>query len=156
MNKLIIRHFTPSADSGVKCAPCEETSRYLHSMMESLAPKLAGLDIQLALQSLEVHTVTEANCGKLNYVSFLGPELGIEAERSIEEILDASISFERCEGCSLPDGTPFSVRTLNTGGSSFQALPPGVLSDALIRVVFSSLGSCGKGDCASCAGCGGE
>jgi hypothetical protein len=123
-------------------------------MMESLAPKLANLDIQLVLQSLEIHEITEANCGKLNYVSFFAPELGLEIERPIEEVLNAGVSFEPCDHCSLADGTPFEMRTLKTEGSSFGALPPGILSDALIRVVFSTMGSCGKGGCASCAGCG--
>ena len=154
MNRLIIRHFIPAADSGVRCVPCEETSGYLQSMMESLAPKLANLDIQLVLQSLEIHEITEANCGKLNYVSFFAPELGLEIERPIEEVLNAGVSFEPCDHCSLADGTPFEMRTLKTEGSSFGALPPGILSDALIRVVFSTMDSCGKGGCASCAGCG--
>ena len=48
MNRLIIRHFIPAADSGVRCVPCEETSGYLQSMMESLAPKLVNLDISRA------------------------------------------------------------------------------------------------------------
>lgn len=154
MSKLIIRHFTPAADSGVRCIPCEETSAYLQSMMENLAPKLANLDIQLVLQSLEMHEITQVNCGKLNAISFFGPELGIEMERPLEEILSAAISFESCEGCSLADGSPFAMRTIKTDGASIQTLPPGVLSDALIRVVFSSMSSCGSGSCASCAGCG--
>ena len=154
MNKLIIRHFTPAADSGVRCVPCEETSGYLQSMMESLAPKLVNLDIQLVLQSLEVHEVTEANCGKLNYISFFAPELGLEAERPIEEILNAIVSFESCEDCSLANGTPFEIRTLTIEGTAFHTLPPGVLSDALIRIVFSSMSNCEGGDCTSCGGCG--
>ncbi len=154
MNSLIIRHIIPADDSGTECEPCRETSNYLHSMLEGLAPKLAGLDIQLSLQNLEVHTVSDANCGKLNYISFFGPELGLHAEQPIEEVLGASISFERCDGCKLPDGAPFEMRTLKTQEGAFQTIPPGVLSDALIRVVFSSLGSCGKGSCATCAGCG--
>ena len=149
MSTLIIRHYTPAADSGVHCVPCEETSAYLRSMMENLAPKLANLDIQLAFQSLEVHKVTEANCGKLNAVSFFSPELGLAMDRPIEDILNAAVSFERCEGCSLADGTPFAMRTLKTEGTSFHTIPPGILTDALIRVVFSSMSSCGSGDCAS-------
>ena len=74
---------------------------YLHSMMESLAPKLAQHGHSTRPAEHEVHTVTEANCGKLSTRVIHGPELGIEAERSIGDT-DASISFERCEGVPCP------------------------------------------------------
>ncbi len=156
MSSLIIRHFIPAPDSGVLCPPCDETSGYLQSILEGLAPKLLNLDIQLVLQNVEIHEITEANCGKLNYISFFGPELGLAAERSIEDVLSSPVSFERCEGCALADGTSFAARTLKIEGTSYSALPPGVLTDALIRVVFSTMGSCEGGECSSCSGCSGH
>jgi len=154
MNKLYIRHYIPAPDSGVSCAPCGDTNRVLQSMIEQLSPKLTALDIQPVLQVMEVHTVTERNAGKLNYISFFGPEAGIPEERSIEDVLDAPMSYGDCEGCTLADGTPFQSRVLEIDGRSFHALPPGVLTDALIRVVFSALGNCSGGSCDTCAGCG--
>ena len=154
MNKLFIRQYVPAEDSGASCAPCAETNRYLLSMIENLSPKLANLDIQPVLQLMEIHTVTERNAGKLNYVSFFAPETGISEEKSIEEVLGVPVSYEECEGCLLPEGTSFKTRTLGIEGREYQALPPGVLTDALIRVVFSTLGGCAEGSCEHCAGCG--
>jgi len=154
MNKLFIRQYVPAEDSGASCAPCAETNRYLLSMIENLSPKLANLDIQPVLQLMEIHTVTERNAGKLNYVSFFAPETGIPEEKSIEEVLGVPVRYEECEGCHLPDSTPFKTRTLEIEGREYQALPPGVLTDALIRVVFSTLGGCAGGSCENCAGCG--
>lgn len=154
MNKLFIRQYVPSGDSGASCAPCAETNSYLVSMIENLSPKLANLNIQPVLQVMEIHAITERNAGKLNYISFFSPEMGIPEEKSIEEVLGVPVSYEGCEGCLLPDGTPFKTRTLGVEGREYQALPPGVLTDGLIRVVFSSLGGCSGGSCDSCAGCG--
>ena len=154
MNRLFIRHYIPAPDSGVSCVPCAETNRILLSMIEQLSPKLANLDIQPVLQVMEIHTVTERNAGKLNYVSFFAPETGISEEKSIEEVLGVPVSYEECEGCLLPEGISFKARTLEIEGREYQALPPGVLTDALIRVVFSTLGGCAGGSCENCAGCG--
>ncbi|MBL3538469.1 DUF2703 domain-containing protein [Aminivibrio sp.] len=153
MNKLIIRQYVPSGDSGASCAPCEETKTHLLSVIENLSPKLANLNIQPDLQVMEIHTITERNAGKLNFISFFSPETGIPEEKSIEEVLGVPVSYEMCEGCLLPDGTSFKTRTLGIEGREYQALPPGVLTDALIRVVFSTFESCGGGSCDTCAGC---
>ena len=154
MNTLYVRHYLPAADSGASCEACGRTSEFLQSMVRDLSPKLANLNIRLVLQNLEMHQVTEANCGKLNYVSFFAPEMGLSDERSLETILGAPVSFEDCEGCSLPDGKPFPARTLSVDGHQSQAIPPGMLTDALIRVVFSAMGGCSGSGCASCKGCG--
>ncbi|GAB1485590.1 hypothetical protein MASR2M79_06370 [Aminivibrio sp.] len=50
---------------------------------------------------------------------------------------------------------PFPVRTLEIEGEPCRALSSGVLTDALIRVVFSVLGDCSAaGGCETCSGCG--
>jgi hypothetical protein len=102
MNKLFIRQYVPAEDSGASCAPCAETNRYLLSMIENLSPKLANLDIQPVLQLMEIHTVTDRNAGKLNYVTFFAPETGIPEEKSIEEVLGVPVRYEECEGCHTP------------------------------------------------------
>lgn len=154
MNQLFIRHYIPAPQSGTLCTPCDETSRYLQSMVQELSPKLVNLNIQMVLQNMEIHEITERNAGKLNYISFLAPELGLVAEKSIEEVLHAPVSYEECAGCTLADGAAFQGRTLGVNGKSFQVLPPDILTDALIRVVFSTMGGCSDGSCNSCAGCG--
>ena len=155
MNTLHIRHYVPAPGSGAVCPPCDETNKRLQALIEELSPKLANLDVTLSLQTLEISAITQKNSGKLNYVSFYAPQMGLRDERSIEAILEAPISYTRCEGCILPGGEPFSVRTLEIEGDSFQALPQGVLTDALIRVVFSTMGDCAStGGCETCTGCG--
>ncbi len=154
MNRLFIRHYIPAPDSGVSCVPCAETNRILLSMIEQLSPKLANLDIQPVLQVMEIHNVTERNAGKLNFISFFSPEMAVPEEKSIEEILGVPVMYEECEGCFLSGGTPFKGRTLEIDSRRYQTLPPGVLTDALIRVVFSALGGCSGGSCDTCDGCG--
>ena len=154
MNTLYIRHYVPAQDSGVLCPPCKETNRALQALVEELSPKLANLDVSLSLQTLEIPHITLKNSGKLNYLSFYGPELGLKTERSIEEVLGASVSYSQCEGCVLPDGEPFEIRTLDIEGVPCRELPQGVLTDALIRIVFSTMGDCASsGGCESCSGC---
>ena len=155
MNTLHIRHYVPAPGSGAVCPPCGETNKSLQAMVGELSPKLANLDVTLSLQTLEISEITEKNSGRLNYVSFYGPQMGLGTERSIEDILEAPVSYSQCEGCVLPGGTPFAVRTLEIEGDPFQSLPQSVLTDALIRVVFSTMGDCAStGGCETCTGCG--
>lgn len=155
MNTLYIRHYVPASNSGAQCPPCGETNRRLQAMVGELSPKLANLDVNLSLQTLEIPEITKKNSGKLNYLSFFGPELGLKTERSIEDVLQVSVTYSKCEGCVLPDGESFEVRTLDIEGEPCQALPPGVLTDAMIRIVFSTMGDCAStGGCESCSGCG--
>ena len=155
MNTLYIRHYVPAPGSGVLCPPCSETNTALQAMVEELSPKLANLDVTLSLQTLEIPHITSKNSGRLNYLSFYGPEMGLKTERSIEDVLEVPVSYSQCEGCVLPGGEPFAARTLEIEGEPCRALPSGVLTDALIRVVFSVLGDCSaEGGCDTCSGCG--
>ncbi len=155
MNTLSIRHYVPAPGSGVLCPPCDETNTALRDMVEELSPKLANLNVTLSLQTLEIPNITSKNSGKLNYLSFYGPEMGLKTERSIEDVLEAPVSYSECEGCELSGGESFAVRTLEIEGELYRALPPGVLTDALIRVVFSVMGDCSAaGGCETCSGCG--
>lgn len=153
MNKLFIRHYVPSLDSGAVCAPCAETSENLFRAVEQISPKLEGLDIEPVIQTMEIPVVTENNGGKLNYLSFIGPEAGIPEEAPIEDILGASVSLEEGEGCLLPDGVPFKGRTLAFEGKKYQTVPSEILTDALVRIVFSALSGCSPDGCEACEGC---
>lgn len=155
MNTLYIRHYVPAPGSGVQCPPCDETNEALRAIVDELSPKLKNLEVSLTLQTLEIPEITSRNSSKLNYLSFYGPEMGLKAERSIEDVLEASLSYSQCEGCVLSGGDSFPVRTLEIEGEPCRALSSGVLTDALIRVVFSVLGDCSAaGGCETCSGCG--
>ena len=153
MNKLFIRHYVPSPDSGAKCVPCAETSENLSRAVDRMSPKLEGLNIEPVIQTMEIPVVTENNGGKLNYLSFIGPEVGVPEEAAIEDILGASVSLEEWEGCLLPEGVPFKGRTLSFEGKKYQGLPSEILTDALVRIVFSALSGCSPDGCEACEGC---
>ena len=143
MPNLIMRHYVLQ---GGNCEPCAKTAETLRKLGSQMAPRLAPLGLELSLQEAEMHEATEENLAKANLITFSCPEANMD-EIALEEILGLGVTHEPCENCE--HGT---CRSIQYQGTGYQEIPPGLISDGLVRAAFSIMEG---GDGSSCGGCGG-
>ena len=143
MAELIMRHYIVKDHD---CEPCRETGETLRNLGSQMARRLAPLGVELKLQEAEMAEATEENLRRANQVTFSCPESEM-AEIALEDILGLQVSHDSVEGDACT-----GCRTLIFEGRRFQKLPPGLLTDGLVRAAFSILEG---GDGSGCGSCGG-
>lgn len=141
MNTIVVRHYVPGPSAKDTCPHCTETDGNIRSVIDEIAPKLIGMNLHVQLETVPIRQTTGKKSGTFNAVSFLAPDAGIPDEIAIEELLDAEA---RAEGDS---------RTLIVNGVQYGALSKELLTDAIVRVVFATMGGCGGGGCGTCTCC---
>ncbi|WP_352425830.1 DUF2703 domain-containing protein [Aminomonas paucivorans] len=145
MNQIQIRHYRVE---GLACTPWAETLKTLNDLCRQMAPRFAAMDLQLALQEVELPDTPE-NRAFGNLVTLACPEAD-QPETALEALLGVRVEHDPCEECGD------ICRTLVVEeGARFQALPSGLLMDGILRMAFSVIapeGGC-SGSCGSCSGC---
>jgi hypothetical protein len=87
-----------------------------------------------------------------NRVTFSCPEDDMP-ERDLDEILGLQVTHEPCRTCSDKAGFPVTCRTVLVEEQGYQALPSGLIADAMLRFSFSVLSGGQECDSHSCGGC---
>lgn len=136
-----IRHYAPE---GSDCGPVKETFETISSLVEQLGPKLAKMGFPVTLESVSSGDEAE----KINMVTMECLEIEFP-ETPLDEILGFESSVKPCT-CSAGEGHG-QCRSIDVGGDSYQAVPPGLIADGLLRVALSATGGCGSG-CGTCGG----
>lgn len=146
MRKIILRHYVVE---GVDDPSWKATAETLETLVPQMSRRLAPFDLTLALQEATIHEATPRNVEFGNMVTLACPEAG-KSETPIETILDLEVAFDPVDGI---EGTKKQLcRTLLLENNRFQALPPGLIADAILRFSFDILREDTGEDCASCEG----
>jgi len=141
ISTIRIRHYAPE---GAQCGPVKETYDTLCNMVEQLGPKLARIGFPVTLEKASSDGDPERN----NLVTLESADIDFP-ETPLDEILGYEASSKPC-GCDGGDGHG-RCRTIEVAGQTYQAVPPGLIADGLLRVALSSTGGCGSG-CGTCGG----
>ncbi|MDO9508706.1 MAG: DUF2703 domain-containing protein [Thermovirgaceae bacterium] len=141
VSTIKIRHYAPE---GVTCKPVQETFETIKSLVEQLGPKLEKMGFPVTLESVS----SAGDAGKNNMVTMECLEIEFP-ETPLDEILGFGSSVKPC-GCSAGEGHG-ECRAIVVGDDSYQAVPPGLIADGLLRVALSATGGCGSG-CGTCGG----
>ncbi len=149
MKDIIIRHYLFEE---IHCEPTHQTGATLRKLCSQMAPKLAKLDIRLVLQEAVMENPNPDNIRMMNRVTFSCPEEDLP-ERDLDEILGLQVTYEPCRTCSDEAGFPVSCRTVMVEDQGYQALPSGLLADAMLRFSFSVLSGVQACDTHGCGGC---
>ncbi len=156
MKDIIIRHYL---FDNIHCEPTHQTGSTLRKLCAQMAPKLAKLDIRLVLQEAVSENPEPGNIRLMNRVTFSCPDEDLP-ERDLDEILGLQVTYEPCRTCSDEAGFPVACRTVMVEEQGYQALPSGLIADAMLRFSFSVLSGgqeacdphvCG-GHCEGCHG----
>ncbi|MBO8153896.1 DUF2703 domain-containing protein [Thermovirga sp.] len=149
MNRIIVRHYCTEQ----KCPPVEQTLETLQRLVAEMEPKLKNIGFNIELELLNLSNAKETSHQDINKVTISCKEMDFD-ETPLEEIIGVPVHMEPCP-CG---GDLNECRALIVEGKSFQALPPGLILDGILRVAFSALdqlgGTCGH-SCDGCGGCGG-
>ena len=149
MKDIIIRHYLFEE---IHCEPTHQTGSTLRKLCSQMAPKLAKLDIRLVLQEAVMENPNPDNIRMMNRVTFSCPEEDLP-ERDLDEILGLQVTYEPCRTCSDGAGFPVSCRTVMVEDQGYQALPSGLIADAMLRFSFSVLSGVQACDPNGCGGC---
>lgn len=149
MKDIIIRHYLFEE---IHCEPTHQTGATLRKLCSQMAPKLAKLDIRLVLQEAVMENPNPDNIRMMNRVTFSCPEEDLP-ERDLDEILGLQVTYELCRTCSDEAGFPVSCRTVMVEDQGYQALPSGLIADAMLRFSFSVLSGVQACDPNGCGGC---
>jgi len=139
MNTIILRHYAPETTD---CRPIAETADTIKKLALQLGGKLQAMGFPVSYERAEAD-----NEKQLNLVTLSCSDIGLE-ETPLEDIIQAEATMDPCDS---PDGECKTCRTIIFEGERFQSIPPGLITDALLRVAFSAMSTCGDG-CASCGG----
>ncbi len=143
ISTITVRHYAPE---GTLCEPLRQTSETLNTLVIELGAKLARMGFPVTLENVSSNGEPEKN----NMVTMECLEIDFP-ETPLDEILGFQASARPCE-CASGTG-PEKCRTIEIGDDSYQAVPPGLIADGLLRVALSATGGCGSG-CGTCGGCG--
>jgi len=149
LKDIIIRHYLFEE---IHCEPTHQTGATLRKLCSQMAPKLAKLDIRLVLQEAVMENPNPDNIRMMNRVTFSCPEEDLP-ERDLDEILGLQVTYELCRTCSDEAGFPVSCRTVMVEDQGYQALPSGLIADAMLRFSFSVLSGVQACDPNGCGGC---
>ena len=149
MKDIVIRHYIFEQ---IHCEPTRQTGETLRKLCAQMAPKLAKLEVKLVLQEAVVENPDPGNIGMMNRVTFSCPEEEMP-EQDLDEILGLQVTYEPCRTCSDEAGFPVACRTVMVEEQGYQALPSGLIADALLRFSFSVLAGGQTCDTHSCGGC---
>jgi len=136
-----IRHYAPE---GSDCGPVRDTYDTLSTLVEQLGPKLEKMGFPVTLEKVP----SGGEPAKNNMVTMECQEIEFP-ETPLDEILGLEASARSCN-CSAGEGHGES-RTIELGNDQYQAIPPGLVADGLLRVALSAGGGCGSG-CGTCGG----
>ncbi len=142
MTPIRIRHYTHPQRSDAENA----TGITLGQLVSAHAPRFAALDLALELEVVPCDAPEERNRVTFSYAAPSDDEEPSgEREYALEELL----------GLDVVVSPGAAHRTLVYEGHAYDALPPGLLADGLLRVAMTLLGGggCG-GSCGGCQGCG--
>ena len=149
MKDIVIRHYIFEQ---IHCEPTRQTGETLRKLCAQMAPKLAKLEVKLVLQEAVVENPDPGNIRMMNRVTFSCPEDEMP-EQDLDEILGLQVTYEPCRTCSDEAGFPVACRTVMVEEQGYQALPSGLIADALLRFSFSVLAGGQTCDTHSCGGC---
>ena len=149
MKNIVIRHYIAEK---VHCEPTAQTGQTLRKLCAQMAPKLARLDVSLSLQEALLEEPGPESIGMMNRVTFSCPEEEMP-ERTLDEILGLQVTYEPCRTCSDEAGFPVSCRTVMVEEQGYQALPSGLVADAMLRFSFAVLSGGESCDSHGCSGC---
>jgi hypothetical protein len=149
LKDIVIRHYIFEQ---VHCEPTRQTGETLRKLCAQMAPKLAKLEVKLVLQEAVVENPDPGNIRMMNRVTFSCPEEEMP-EQDLDEILGLQVTHEPCRTCSDEAGFPVACRTVMVEEQGYQALPSGLIADALLRFSFSVLAGGQTCDTHSCGGC---
>ncbi len=140
-NMILIRHYAPE---GTDCGPVKETLETISSLVDQLGPKLEKMGFPVALERVS----SGGDSGKNNMVTMECANIEFP-ETPLEEILgfESKVGPCKCSG----DAGHGECRSIVAGDSAYQAVPPGLIADGLLRVALSATGGCGSG-CGTCGG----
>ena len=141
VSTIRIRHYAPE---GAECGPVQETYETLSNMVEQLGPKLANMGFPVTLEKVS----SGGDPARNNMVTMESEKIEFP-ETPLDEILGLEASAKPCN-CSAGEGHG-ECRTIEIGGDTYQAIPPGLIADGLLRVALSATGGCGSG-CGTCGG----
>jgi len=142
MTPILIRHYVHPQRSEAENA----TGLTLGRLISAHAPRFAALDLSLDLEVVPCDAPEDRNRVTFSYpMPSEDDEPPQERERSLEDLLGLAVVV-----------SPGAVhRTLVYEGQSYDAIPPGLLADGLLRVAMALMGGGGCGSsCAGCQGCG--
>jgi hypothetical protein len=144
MTRITIRHYR--ADGGAK-APYAATGEAILKMGRGMAPRVAALGMELAFEEIRIEAASDAD--RHNLVTFDCPEAG-RSESPLETLLGLDVRMEPCG-----EEPEKSCRSLVFEGTSYQAVPMGLIADGLFRTAFAVMGR--DSSCEACGGgCGGS
>jgi len=149
LKDIVIRHYIFEQ---IHCEPTRQTGETLRKLCAQMAPKLAKLEVKLVLQEAVVENPDPGNIRMMNRVTFSCPEEEMP-EQDLDEILGLQVAYEPCRTCSDEAGFPVACRTVMVEEQGYQALPSGLIADALLRFSFSVLAGGQTCDTHSCGGC---
>jgi hypothetical protein len=140
MNRIILRHY---AGGEKTCDPVVRTRETLKTLLEQMGPKMEKIGFQVVMKEEDLSDTVKDE--RMNMITLACPDLDF-GETPLEEIIGAEAAQE---ACPCGDGT---CRTLKVEGHSYQAVPPGLITDGLLRVAFSAMEAMAGGGCESCCG----
>ncbi len=141
MTPIRIRHYTHAERSEAE----NTTGLTLGRLVSAHAPRFAALELSLDLEVVPCDDPAERN--RVTFVTPVDDEHGGFEEREI--------ALEELLGLEVVVAPGANHRSVVYEGHTYDAIPPGILADGLLRVVMSLIGggSCG-GSCEGCQGCG--
>lgn len=146
MNRIILRHYAEGENT---CEPVVKTRETLKTLQEQLGPKLEKIGFQIVMKEEKLPESDPEGENRRNLITLSCPDLDFE-DTPLEEIIGAESTSEEC---SCGTGT---CRTLQVEGQTYQAVPPGLITDGMLRVAFSAMEAMAGGGCESCCSdCGG-
>ncbi|MGC9372144.1 MAG: DUF2703 domain-containing protein [Thermovirgaceae bacterium] len=140
MNRIILRHYAGGEST---CDPVVKTRETLKTLLEQMGPKMEKIGFQVVMKEEDLSDTGQDE--RKNMITLACPEMDF-GEKPLEEIIGAEAAKEEC---SCGDGT---CRSLKLEGQSYQAVPPGLITDGMLRVAFSAMGAMAGGGCGSCCG----
>ncbi len=149
MKTVVIRHYRFES---IHCEPTHQTGETLRRLCSQMAAKLEKLDLKLVLQEALVEKPTPENIQMMNRVTFSCPEEDMP-EQDLDGILGLQVTYEPCRTCSDEAGFSVACRTVMVEEQGYQALPSGLIADALLRFSFAALNGGVTCDQSGCSGC---
>jgi len=148
MNKIILTHYAAGEDT---CDPVVETRKTIETLLRQMGPKMEKIGFQVTVREEPAAGKEDAESDRTNLITLACPELGLE-ETPLEDLIGAE---SKMEACSCGEG---QCRSISLEGQSYQAIPPGLITDGMLRVAFSAMEAMAGGGCESCcsdcSGCG--
>lgn len=144
MNRIILRHYAGGEDT---CEHVVKTRETIQTLLDQMGSKM---------ERIGFHVITKEEPapeeeGRKNLITLACPDLDFE-ETALEDVIGAETTLG---DCTCGEG---KCRAITIEGQSYQVVPPGLITDGILRIAFSAMETISGGGCESCCsdcnGCG--